>query len=293
MAPADLGRLILLAAAWGLAFVFIRVAVPPLGPLALVELRQVIAGVLLFLYLASLGIALDFRGRWRKFLTLALLGSALPFTLIATAQQILTASYTVILVSTSPLFAAVIAAVVLKEPLTARKVGGLTLGIAGVALLVGWNPVGEALPPAWTIAFVLAAAALYAIAGIYTRVAAQSIPPLATAAGSQLGAALLLAPFVPLWPPAAMPTPIAWAAVAALALFSSALAFILYFQLIRNIGPVRTLTVNFLTPLFGVGGGVLLLGERFTANVAAGTAVILAATWLVLGAGPARAVPQS
>lgn len=284
MAPADLGRLILLAAAWGLAFVFIRVAVPPLGPVALVEIRQVIAGGLLLAYLASLGIALDFRGRWRKFLVLALLGSALPFTLIATAQQILTASYTVILVSTSPLFAAAIAAVVLKEPLTVRKVGGLLFGVAGVALLVGWNPVGAALPPAWTIGFVLTAALLYAIAGVYTRVAAQGIPPLATAAGSQLVAALLLAPLVTLFPPAAMPSPIAWAAVLALALLSSALAFILYFQLIRSIGPVRTLTVNFLTPLFGVGGGVLLLGERFTANVAAGAAVILAATWLVLAA---------
>jgi drug/metabolite transporter (DMT)-like permease len=289
MAPADLGRLVLLAAAWGLAFVFIRVAVVPLGPIALVELRQVIAGGVLLFYLAAIGVALDVGTRWRTFLILALLNSALPFTLIATAQQILTASYTVILVATSPLFAAMIAAAVLKEPLTARKVAGLALGIAGVALLVGWNPAAEALPPAWTIAFVLAAAALYAIAGIYTRVAAQGIPPLATAAGSQLAAALLLVPLVPFSPPAAMPSPLAWAAVLALALFSSALAFILYFQLIRSIGPVKTLTVNFLTPLFGVGGGVLLLGERFTANVAAGAAVILGATWLVIAApGAAR-----
>jgi drug/metabolite transporter (DMT)-like permease len=289
MAPADLGRLVLLAAAWGLAFVFIRVAVAPLGPVVLVELRQAIAGGVLLFYLAAIGVALDVGTRWRTFLILALLNSALPFTLIATAQQILTASYTVILVATSPLFAAMIAAAVLKEPLTARKVAGLALGIAGVALLVGWNPAAEALPPAWTIAFVLAAAALYAIAGIYTRVAAQGIPPLATAAGSQLAAALLLVPLVPFSPPAAMPSPLAWAAVLALALFSSALAFILYFQLIRSIGPVKTLTVNFLTPLFGVGGGVLLLGERFTANVAAGAAVILGATWLVIAApGAAR-----
>lgn len=289
MAPADLGRLVLLAAAWGLAFVFIRVAVAPLGPIALVELRQVIAGSVLLLYLASIGVALDVRSRWRKFLALALLNSALPFTLIATAQQILTASHTVILVATSPLFAAMIAAVVLAEPLTARKVAGLALGVVGVALLVGWHRTAEAPPPAWAIGFVLAAALLYAIAGIYTRVAAQGIPPLATAAGSQLAAALLLVPLVPFSPPAAMPSALAWGAVLALALFSSALAFILYFQLIRNIGPVRTLTVNFLTPLFGVGGGVLLLGERFTANVAAGAAVVLGATWLVIaGPGPAR-----
>ena len=289
MGAADLARLVLLAAAWGLAFVFIRVAVVPLGPLALVELRQVIASVVLLLYMRSLGLSLDLRGRWRKYLALAILGATLPFTLVAAAQQVLTASHAVILVSTSPLLAALLAVPVLGEPLTARKLGGLALGIAGVALLVGWNPAGEPLPPAWTIALVLAAALLYAVAGVYTRVATAGIPPMAMAAGSQLAGAALLAPFLPADPPAGMPTPLEWLNVLALALLSSALAFILYFQLIRNVGPVKTLTVNFLTPLFGVGGGALLLGERITANIVAGAAVILVATALVLGSGERRA----
>jgi drug/metabolite transporter (DMT)-like permease len=110
---------------------------------------------------------------------------------------------------------------------------------------------------------------------------------MATAAGSQLGSALLVLPFVAAVPPTAMPTPLEWLNVVALALLSSALAFILYFQLIRNVGPVKTLTVNFLTPLFGVGGGVLLLGERVTANMMVGAAVILVGTALVLGAARA------
>jgi drug/metabolite transporter (DMT)-like permease len=288
---ADLARLVLLAAAWGLAFVFIRVAVVPLGPPALVELRQLIAGAVLLLYLRWLGQPLDLQRQWRKYLALAVLSAALPFTLIAAAQQVLTASYTVILVSTSPLVAALLAAGVLGEPLTARKLGGLVLGIAGVALLVGWNPAGEPIPPAWTIACVLAAAVLYAIAGVYTRVATRGLAPMATAAGSQLVAAALLAPFVVAVPPARFPTPVEWLCVVALALLSSAAAFVLYFQLIRNVGPVKTLTVNFLTPLFGVGGGALLLGERITANVIAGTVVILAATALVLWTGGPQPAP--
>jgi drug/metabolite transporter (DMT)-like permease len=289
MSAADLGRLVLLAAVWGLAFVFIRVAVMPLGPVALVELRLVIAGLALALYVRSLGMALDVRGRWRVYLPIALLNSAVPFVLIAAAQRELAASYTVILVSTSPLFAALIAAVALQEPLTLRKVAGLGLGIAGVALLIGWNPAALDLPPLWAIAAVLAAALLYAIAGVYTRIFAQGIPPIATAAGSQLGAALLVLPFVAAVPPGAMPTPLEWLNVLALALASSALAFILYFQLIRSIGPVKTLTVNFLTPIFGVGGGVLLLGERITANMLSGAAVILVGTALVLGGARPRA----
>jgi drug/metabolite transporter (DMT)-like permease len=288
MSAADLGRLVLLAAVWGLAFVFIRVAVMPLGPFALVELRQAIAGIALALYLRSLGLALDFRGRWRIYLPLALLNSAVPFVLIAAAQQELAASYAVILVSTSPLFAALIAAAALKDPLTLRKMTGLLLGIAGIALLVGWNPAAMAVPPAWAIAATLAAALFYAMAGVYTRIVAQGIPPIATAAGSQLISAVVVLPFVAIVPPAAMPTPIEWLNVLALALLSSALAFILYFQLIRNVGPVKTLTVNFLAPLFGVGGGALLLGERITANMLTGAAVILVGTALVLGSPQPR-----
>lgn len=288
MSAGDVGRLVLLAAVWGLAFVFIRVAVMPLGPVALVELRQVIAGVVLVLYARSIGLTLEVRDRWRIYLPIALLNSALPFVLIAAAQRELTASYTVILVSTSPLFAALISAVALNDPLTLRKTGGLVLGIAGVALLIGWNPAALDLPPLWAIAAALAAALLYAVAGVYTRMRAQGIPPMATAAASQLTSAALVLPFVAVAPPIAMPTLLEWLNVIALALLSSAAAFILYFQLIRNIGPVKTLTVNFLTPIFGVGGGALLLGERITPNMLGGAAVILVGTALVLG-GAARA----
>jgi drug/metabolite transporter (DMT)-like permease len=289
MGAADLGRLVLLAAVWGLAFVFIRVAVVPLGPFALVELRLAIAVAAMLAYLKWVGVALHGAGRWRKYLVVALFNSAVPFTLIAFAQQELAASYTVILVSTAPLWAALLAAALLDEPLGARRAGGLLLGIAGVALLVGWDPAGIA-PPVWAIAFALVAAGLYAVAGVYTRLAAYDIPPLATAAGSQAVAAFVLLPFVALAPPAAVPTPLEWANVLALALASSALAFILYFRLIRDVGPVKTLTVNFLTPIFGVGGGALLLGERITANMIAGTVLVLLGTALVLGVAP-RAGP--
>lgn len=289
MSAADLGRLVLLAAVWGLAFVFIRVAVMPLGPVALVELRQVIAGLALAFYVRALGLSLDLRGRWRIYLPIAILNSAVPFVLIAAAQRELAASYTVILVSTTPLFAALIAAVALKDPLTLRKVTGLVLGITGVVLLIGWNATVRDLPPLWAIAAVLVAALLYAIAGVYTRMFAQEIPPMATAAGSQLAAAFLVLPFVAAFPPGAMPTPLEWLNVVALALASSALAFILYYQLIRNVGPVKASTVNFLTPIFGVGGGALLLGERITANMVAGAAVILVGTALVLAGARPRA----
>jgi drug/metabolite transporter (DMT)-like permease len=120
------------------------------------------------------------------------------------------------------------------------------------------------------------------VAANYTRLKIRDVPPLATAAGSQLCAGLLLLPLVAVVPPVATPSPVEWASAFALALASSAFAFVLYFRLIASVGPVKTLTVNFLSPLFGVGGGVWLLGEPVTANMIAGTAIILIGTALVL-----------
>lgn len=283
MSSADFARLVALAAVWGLAFIFIRVAVQPLGPLALVELRALGAAVVLVLYLRSTGRALGFASHWRTYLTLALFNSALPFVLIAAAEIEISASLATILVATTPLFAAFVARLWIDEPLPPRKLAGLALGVVGVALLVGWNPQGEPLPPPWAIAAALGAALLYGIAGVYTKLKTRGIAPLAAAAGSQLGAALLLLPFIPLHPPVAWPTPTAWACVFALALLSSALAFILYFKLIERVGPVKTLTVNFLAPLFGIAGGALLLDERITLNMIAGALAIFAAMGLVIG----------
>jgi drug/metabolite transporter (DMT)-like permease len=283
--PADLARLLGLAAVWGLAFVFIRVSVPSLGPVALTVIRTLVAGCALLLVAHALGVRLEWRARWRRFLAFGVANSALPFMLISVAEKAMTAAFAAILVATAPLFGALIAAVWAREALTPARLVGLLAGVLGVALLVGWQPAGAELPPAWSIAATLAAAAGFGLAANYARLKLQDIPSMAAAAGGQLSAGVLLVPFVAAVPPTAMPTPIEWASAFALALLSSALAFVLYFRLIANVGAVKTLTVNFLSPLVGVTGGVLLLGEPVTANMIAGIAVILAATALVLRGG--------
>jgi drug/metabolite transporter (DMT)-like permease len=283
--PADLARLFGLAAVWGLAFVFIRVSVAPLGPVALTVIRTFVAGCALLLVAHALGVRLEWGGRWRRFVAFGVVNSAIPFMLISAAEKAMTAAFAAILVATAPLFGALIAAVWVREPLTAARVVGLVTGVLGVALLVGWQPAGAELPPAWSIAATLAAAAGFGLAANYARLKLQDIPAMAAAAGGQLSAGVLLLPFVAVVPPTAMPTPLEWASAAALALLSSALAFVLYFRLIANVGAVKTLTVNFLSPLVGVTGGVLLLGEPVTVNMVVGTAVILVGTALVLRGG--------
>ncbi|MFN0163612.1 MAG: DMT family transporter [Burkholderiales bacterium] len=289
MTWADFARLSALAACWGFAFVFVRVAVGEFGAIALVEARTLIACVLLLVVARARAIPIDWRLRWRSYLAIASINSALPFTLIAFAQTALSASFTVIAVAVTPLLSALVAAVWIGESLSPRKVVGLLLGIAGVALLIGWNP-GEGATPLWAELLLLAASFSYALAGVATKRYFQHIPPHALATGSQMGTALWLLIPAFIYMPQQMPGALAWSAAAAAGVFSSAIAFMLYFRLIADIGPVKALSVNYLTPLAGVTGGVLLLGETITANMAGGACLILAGVALVLRA-PQRQAP--
>jgi drug/metabolite transporter (DMT)-like permease len=186
----------------------------------------------------------------------------------------------VVLVATTPLQTAIIAALAKLEPLTARKVGGLLLGVAGVGVLVGLDT--GATPPPWAVLCALFAGTMYGIAGVVTRRYAVGLPGVSMAAGTMLAAAVLLVPFAVAFPPSALPSWTAIAAMLALALVSTAAAFVLYFRLIMSIGPVKALTVNFLSPLFGVSAGILVLGERLTSSLVAGAALILCGLALVL-----------
>lgn len=282
-----------LSLVWGLAFLFIRVAVPVLGPPLLVELRVLVAGLVLWAWVRMLGLHLGTVRDWPRFMMLGLLNSALPFLLVSYAELRVEASLAAVLVATTPLFSAVLAHLVGEERMDARKATGLTVGIAGVAILAGWSPGSRSVDDWLALAALVGAAMVYACAGVYSRRRGAGTPPAVLAAGSQLGAAVLMLPLVEgHWPaalagatPAALlQAPLAGALLCALALalLSSALAFVLYFRLIAAVGPVRTLTVNFLSPAVGVAGGVLLLGEPLTPAIVLGLAVVLAGTWLVL-----------
>jgi drug/metabolite transporter (DMT)-like permease len=200
----------------------------------------------------------------------------------------MSASWAVVLVATTPLQTALIAAVGLGERMTGRKLAGLAFGVSGVALLVGAQSPGAEAPPLWAILAALGAGTMYGIASVATKRHAGDASPIALGAGTQLATALLLAPLALLLPPAVMPGAGAIAAMLALALASTALAFIFYFALIASVGPVKTMTVNFLSPLFGVSAGVAFLGERLGWNLIAGGMLILAGLALVLLEAGAR-----
>ena len=292
MPARSLAMLTALGALWGGSFVFMRYAVPAMGPVPLTFARVTLATLALLVFAAAQRNLPDLRTRWRGLAVVGLVNSALPFVLFCYAEQTITASTGGILNATSPFFGAIAAAIWLGEPLTARKVGGMTLGLAGVALLVGLQPEPLTWATALAIAACLAAALCYGLAGVYTKKRMQGVSSFSLACGSQLSAAIILLPALPFAP---VPGPVtAWVVfnVVALAVASTAVAYLLYFRLIADLGPSRALTVTFLIPLFGVLWGFVFLGEAITANMLAGGALIIAGTALALrsGASPA-AVP--
>jgi drug/metabolite transporter (DMT)-like permease len=282
MRPADIGRLVALAAIWGASFVFIRTLAPVLGPLLTAASRVLIAGVALILYLRAIGFDAAVRANWRHYLVIGVVNSALPFVLYAFAGLHIPASYSVIMNSMTPLFAALLSVAFLAERMTARKLAGLAAGAAGVALVSKAGPVVPDAMFAWAILACLAAAFCYAVAGVYIKKRAAGVKPMAIAGWSQLYAGLVLLPLLPF---GAAPTRIDAGIVGnvlALALLCSAIAYLLYYRLIIDVGPTRAMTVTFLMPLFGMLWGALFLGEAVTAPMLAGCALIIGGSVLVL-----------
>jgi drug/metabolite transporter (DMT)-like permease len=282
MSAADLARLIALAALWGASFAFIRVAAPVVGPLWLAESRVALAFVILTVLALSRGKLPAWRERWRDFLVVGIVNSALPFALFCFAGQYIAASTAAILNATSPFFGALAAALWLKDPLPASKLAGMAFGLGGVVLLVGWRPeplTGLALAAVFAC---LAASLCYGIASVFAKARMTGVPSFSTALYSQLAAAVVLAPALPFAPVHGPITAIVAANVLGLAAGSTAVAYLLYFKLIANIGPARALTVTFLIPLFGVLWGYLFLGEPLTINMLLGGSLILGGTWLAM-----------
>lgn len=282
MRSSDVARLVALAAIWGASFVFIRVVAHPLGPVWTAAVRLLIGGGALVLWLAATRTDAQLAQRWRAYAAVGAINSAVPFVLFAYAARSLPAAYMVVLNAVTPLFAAVLAVPFLGERLTAARLAGIALGVAGVALLSGAGGLGVDAAMLGAVAACLGAALCYAAAGIWLKRHGSSLAPAATAAwGSLFGGIALLPAGV------ASPAPGPWsptviASVLVLGLVCSAVAYLLYYRLIRDLGPTRAATVTFLMPAFGMTWGALFLDETITWPMLAGAGLIVAGTAAVL-----------
>ena len=276
----DLARLLLLAAIWGASYLFNRIVAPVLGPVFTAELRTLIGGIALAVYFAVAGYDPDWRRWWRQYLLVAVFSSALPFVLWAYAALSVSAGLLSVLNATSPMWGALCSAVLLRERLNARRAAGLVIGLVGVAVVT--RPEGGAALHYPSIAAALAAAFSYGLIATYIKGWASNVPSRGLAVGTQLAAGILLIPFVPLWPPHAAPTPLVAACILALGLVCGAVAYLLYFRLVSDLGATGALTVTYLIPVFGVLWGALFLGEAVSLTMLAGGALVVLGTVFVL-----------
>ena len=280
MALADLARLVTLAALWGGAFILFKIAAPVLGALLTAELRVAFGWIALTIYALVVGERVALRERWKGYLIIGLVSSALPFSLVSFSSMHLSAGLNAIINGASPLFGAIAAALLLGDRLTFKRVAALALGMLGIVVLVGDPAIGAGPMIGWALAAALASALCYGFAGVLTKLVAADTPPIAMSAGTQLAATLALIPLLPLAPPPGPITISALAATVAMGVFCSGFGYVLYFKLLANIGPVRTLLVTFLIPVFGVIFGVIFLGESITWRTIAGGAIVLLAVWI-------------
>ncbi len=282
--------LALLGALWGAAFLFIRIAVPEFGPIALVEVRVAIAAALLLGWLAVRGELGAFRGRWRNLALIGALNTAVPFSLFAYATRTVPAGFAAVLNATVPLWGALIGRIVFGEKLGIDRGVGVFVGFIGVVILVApkLSLGGETL----AIVAALAASSMYALSAHLTRRMLPGMSSLAISGGSLLASVALLAIPALIWRPVAMPGAAAWGSVVALAVGGTALGYVLYFRLLEHAGPTSAMAVTYLIPLFGMIWGWLFLDEAATATMLIGCGFILAgvavATGIVRGWMPAR-----
>ena len=274
----ELALLLALATLWGGSYTFIKIGVETIPPVTMIAARTLIAGAILIAILHWRGLRLPADAAvWRRFLFQACLNSVIPFSLIAWAERTIDAGLATILNSTSPIFTFLLTALVVRhETVSARKLVGIVAGIAGTGLIVGvqaLSGLGEAL---WAQIAVVAATICYAGAAIFGR-GFKGLDPMMPAAGSLVCGAIILIPVSLLFdrPWTLAPSAHSIAALLALSVFSTALAFVIYFRLVQTLGSVGTTAQAYLRVPIGVLIGVVFLGERLNATAWAGLVCIV------------------
>ncbi len=271
--------LLMLATLWGGSFFFFKILVAVLPPLTVVLARVGIAAVLLNLWLVLTGRPMPADARlWGRFIVMGLLNNVIPFALFVVAETRIASGLAAILNATTPLFTVLVAhGLTHDEKLTRARVSGVLAGFSGVAVLIGPQAlVGIGSHDLAYDAMGLAAAVFYALAAIYGR-RFRGIDPIKVATGQVTGSTLVLVPLVLLIDrPWTLPMPSAgtWAAMVAIALLCTALAYILFFHILARAGASNVALVTLLLPFAAMALGALFLGEAVPLRAIGGLALI-------------------
>ena len=268
MGPVQWSMLLLLSMLWGGSYFFVEIALLEWSPLSIVAVRVAIATVVIWGIVLAAGLPLPTsRSAWLAFLWMGLLNNVVPFLLIVWGQKEIESGLAAILNAAAPIFSVIVAGIWLKdEPVTRPKLLGATLGLVGVAILVGPSALAGLNANLIAQLAVLGAALSYAFAGVYARrFPRMNIDPIVAAAGQLLMSSLVLIALALVFDSAGEllgSSSRVWLAVAFMAVFSTALAYILYFRLLASAGATNAILVTLLIPVTAVLLGTIALGER-------------------------------
>jgi len=269
-----------------------RVAAPEFGPFALMLMRCCIGAAVLLPICAVRGKFNHLVRAWQSIGLIGLINSGLPFALFGYAALVLPAGMIAVLNSTAPFFGVLIAYLWLKERLSVWQALGLAVGFTGVMVLVlsgGKLEVADTQGLLLGAGAALLAAASYGLAASVMKRYLLGVDSLAGASGSQLSASFfLLLPGIYFWPEHS-PSLQSWLAVMVLGVFSTALAYLLYFRLITNLGPSRAITVTFAIPAFGLFWGAIALGEAVSLLMLMGALLVVLGCMFTTGVWPRKA----
>lgn len=287
MKSKDLAIFILLSSLWGGSYLFMRLCVGILHPIAIVEFRLLIAASFmgcLLLLVPKWRQYLQFNRRvWKKLLFIAIFNSVLPFLVIAYAIQFINAGTGSVLNATSPIWTAIIASLWFKEKLGFSRILGLVIGFLGVVFLM-WGKAGfDGGGVGLAVVAAMAGTLSYGVCSNYLKRYATDLPPLTITFWSTLIAAILL-----MYPASfalpEYPLPMkALIGIIGLGIFSTAIAYMLFFNLVERAGATIAIAVTFLVPVFSMLWGELFLGEEVTLRMLLGALVVLSGTALAIG----------
>ena len=277
---------IALGVLWGMPYLLIRIAVSAVDPLVVAGSRTLI-GVLLLLPIAwhRKAVLAGFR-RWQWLLAYTLIEINIPWLLLGHAETRLNSSTAGLLLAVVPLFTALIVTKLGHESLAPRRLLGLGIGFAGVALLVGMDIHFPDLP---AVAATMVVALCYAIGPIIVDRKLKDVPAIGVVTASLIVATLLYAPFAPMVWPEHIPASAAWSVVG-LGVLCTATAFLVFFALIAEAGPARATVITYVNPAVAIVLGAVVLSEPLTLGMVIGFPLVIVGS--VLGTSRVRTDAQ-
>lgn len=276
-----LARLVPLAMIWGSSFLFMRITVPAVGAGMTTATRIGLAAMALLAVLRLRGVALFWRERWKNYFVVGALNTAIPFFLFAYAAHRLPAGYSAIVNATVPVFTVLIAWTTTQIRPSGSKLAGVAIGLAGVAVLAGFGALGLDLQTLLAFGAVLLASVSYAVAALRVRALFADAEPLSIATGSVVASAILLLPLAAASWPSHWPSGLVLSSLATLGFVCTAMAYALYYWLLKHAGSERAVTVTLLVPVFAQFWGFSFLHEPLTWASLGGLVLVLLAMALI------------